>query len=110
MKSKPKREIKFVVTGEEIKLLMQVNGRFLKEFSGRDLHGARYEFTYSYEALYQLGFDVTGAAYFTVPKKLKPQFNRLAKKITRLIKLSDALSAAAGKNFTLRPPRNCNPN
>lgn len=98
MKSKPKREIKFVLSGEEIKLLMQTNERFSEEFSGRDLWGARYEFAYSYEALYQLGFDVMGVAYFTAPPKLKPQFNRLSKKITRLVKLSDALSQAAGKS------------
>lgn len=95
---KPKREIKFVVSGEEIKLLMRVDSRFLKEFSGKDLHGARYEFTYSYEALSQLGFYVTGASYFTAAKKLKPRFRQLAEKIKLLLKLSDSLSATAGKS------------
>ena len=94
---KSKREIRFVLTGEEIKLLMRVDEHFLQEFFGRDLCGTRHEFTYAYEALYQLGFYVTGAAYFTAPRQLKPQFNRLAKKITRLIKLSEAFSASVGK-------------
>lgn len=77
---------------------MRIDKRFLEEFSNKNLRGARYEFTYSYEALYQLGFDVMGAAYFAVPKKLKPQFNRLAEKITRLIKLSDSLSLATSNS------------
>src|SRR3990167_6772438 len=95
-KMKSKREIRFVLSGEGIKLLMLVNERFLKVFSKKDLRGARYEFTYSYEALHQLGFYVTGASYFTAAKRLRPQFNRLSKKITLLLKLSDSLSAAAG--------------
>lgn len=90
---KSEREIKFVLSGEEIKLLRQVDERFSKEFGGKNLRGAKYEFTYSYEALYQLGFYVTGTAYFTAPRKLKPQMNRLSDKIRLLLKLSDSLSA-----------------
>ncbi len=98
MKPKIKREIKFILSSEEIKLLTRVRQDFSKEFSGRNLSNAKYEFTYSYEALYQLGFDVMGAAFFTVPRKLKPQYNRLSKKITRLVRLSEDFSAA-GKGW-----------
>ena len=105
---KSKQEIKFVLTGEEIKLLTRVREDFSKEFSGKNLPGARYEFTYSYEALYQLGFDVMGAAFFTAPRKLKPQINRLSDKIHRLIELSDSLSlfVADGQKRGLREKEN----
>lgn len=102
MKAKLRREIRFVLTGEEIALLMEIDERFSKEFSGRALQGTSYEFTYSYEALYQLRFDVTGAAYFTAPRKLKPRLNRLAKKITRLVKLSDDFSRAVDRARKVR--------
>ena len=94
---KTKREVKFVMSGEEIKLLMQVDEHFLKEFAGKNLRGAKFEFTYAYEALDQLRFYVTGASYFTAAKRLRPQFNRLSKKITLLHKLSEAFSQAASK-------------
>lgn len=87
----PKAEIKFVLSAAEIRLLIKADERFAKEFRGKKL-GARYEFTYSREALESLSFWVTGTVWFILPPKERPKYRALIKKLNRLRQLSDDLS------------------
>ncbi len=88
---KSKREITFVLTDAEIRLLMQADKHFAKEFGGRTL-AKRYEFTWSREALESLGFWVTGYAWFITPKHKRHRFDRIIERLNGLRRVSDAFS------------------
>ncbi len=97
MKKKLKRGIAFVLTKEEIELLMEADAHFFKEFLGKKIE-ERYEFTYSYEALDMLGHRIAASALFTPSKERRRPLERLLEKVDRLLKLSDSLSSATHQN------------
>lgn len=65
---------------------MEIDSRFFEEFSGKKI-AEQYEFSYSYEALLFLKFELSFAA--------KARFNPVLRKIKHLLALSNSFSQTA---------------